>query len=401
MLIFTIERDVLEAVRSLSAIPFMDLFCDYRSQYGGFFLPIPTFSIQAGQDLLMNTSLSGHADPSLLTANCWIRGILDAIEACGLDSGAIAGEAGLDCALLADPDLALSDEYGHKLLRLASERADDATFGLCAAQHCKPSAFGALGYAMMASPDLRGALERASRLSASLTQAISARLVTTEKGLKFDILARPYSFATTRHAQEYMVLAFMFFLRWMTGRELTPLQVTLMPTAPLSASKYTACFGTMPEFNAPMASLSFSHEQLGWPLMTSNPGMSGLLDQHALKQALHIGQPNVLQQTRHAVSLCLHEGDPTLEKIAVRLNIGARTLQRRLEVCGTTFHELVDDVRRDQLKLFLYDRDMPLKLMAARLGFADQSSFTRATNRWFGLPPGKLRRHRESEPSPT
>jgi AraC-like DNA-binding protein len=77
------------------------------------------------------------------------------------------------------------------------------------------------------------------------------------------------------------------------------------------------------------------------------------------------------------------------------LNVSERTLQRRLKEEGKSFHDLLDDVRCNLLDVYLSNPQLPLKEVASLLGFSDQSSFTRATQRIFGQTPKALRTMRQ------
>lgn len=342
----------------------------------------------------MSISPTGHSDPSLLTSTLWFRFMLHAIEQTGLDSLAIAEEVGLYTSTLLDPEAAISDEYSHLLMLAASNRSGDPHYGLHAAAHVKPTAFGALGYAMMSSPDLLSALKRTSSLGAAVTQAVTTRLVTGADGSRLDFQMHPFSPSVCRHVQEFTIMLFLNFLRWLVGRPFHPLQVTLMTKAPESDAEYLACFGVMPKFEASMASLTFSVEQMSWPLIGSDPALVDIIDRYAGDRALHMGQPTASQLTRRAVMRRIHDGEPTLAKTAGMLNIGTRTLQRRLESEGTTFQELIDLIRRDLLETHINNNDVSLKQLAAMLGFADQSSLTRAIHRWYDMTPSELRQKR-------
>ncbi|WP_380875003.1 hypothetical protein ACFB49_02700 [Sphingomonas sp. DBB INV C78] len=58
---------------------------------------------------------------------------------------------------------------------------------------------------------------------------------------------------------------------------------------------------------------------------------------------------------------------------------------------GKTVHGFVEGVRLDQAKTLLAEDDMPLKQIAARLGFANPASFSLAFRRMTGDTPGRYR----------
>ena len=65
---------------------------------------------------------------------------------------------------------------------------------------------------------------------------------------------------------------------------------------------------------------------------------------------------------------------------------------RRLEEEGVTFAEVVQGVRRRTAEQYLRDSDMSLRHLASELGYLEQSTFTRACRRWFGMSPLAYRR---------
>ena len=77
--------------------------------------------------------------------------------------------------------------------------------------------------------------------------------------------------------------------------------------------------------------------------------------------------------------------------IAAELNMSDHTFQRRLAAEGTSFTELVDDTRRELAQHHLADRRVTLAEIAYLLGYADQSTFFRASHRWFDEAPGEYR----------
>ena len=71
--------------------------------------------------------------------------------------------------------------------------------------------------------------------------------------------------------------------------------------------------------------------------------------------------------------------------------MSARTLSRRLFEHGTSYHGILDEVRRGFADLLLRDPDHALAEIAVLLGYSDVSSFHRAYVRWTGRTPASRR----------
>lgn len=69
--------------------------------------------------------------------------------------------------------------------------------------------------------------------------------------------------------------------------------------------------------------------------------------------------------------------------VAADLFLSTRTLRRRLELEGTSFRELVDEVRQALLA-----GGLSVSQIAHRLGYGSGSAFVHAYERWRGVTPG-------------
>ena len=81
--------------------------------------------------------------------------------------------------------------------------------------------------------------------------------------------------------------------------------------------------------------------------------------------------------------------------MAALLEITPRTLQRRLRDEGRSFKQVLDALRRDLAPVYLADPGLSSLDIASLLGFAEQSSFTRACKEWTGHTPTQYRRRGE------
>jgi AraC-like DNA-binding protein len=82
----------------------------------------------------------------------------------------------------------------------------------------------------------------------------------------------------------------------------------------------------------------------------------------------------------------LGKGQPTLEQIAPRLHMSPRTLHR-LEDEGSSFRQMLSEVRRELASRHLMERRLAIGEIAFLLGFSEPSAFHRAFKRWTGHAP--------------
>ena len=83
---------------------------------------------------------------------------------------------------------------------------------------------------------------------------------------------------------------------------------------------------------------------------------------------------------------------PVPATVAAELAIGGRQLQNRLRAEGTSYRQLLDQVRKGIALDVLERADVSIYDVAFLVGFAQQSAFTHAFRRWTGLSPGEYRR---------
>ena len=88
----------------------------------------------------------------------------------------------------------------------------------------------------------------------------------------------------------------------------------------------------------------------------------------------------------------LPDGSPSIGFAAKLAGTTVRTLQRRLADRGTTYSQLLDDLRHDVAIYLLRDRNRQIADVSRELGYRDPAIFTRAFRRWTGMTPSKFRR---------
>jgi len=105
-----------------------------------------------------------------------------------------------------------------------------------------------------------------------------------------------------------------------------------------------------------------------------------------------LGDGSLSNSVKTVLALHLSEGLPSVSRLAVSAGLSRRTLQRQLAAEGTSFSDLLEQVRREIALQHLEGDRGSLDDVAAKLGYARQSTLTRAVRRWTGQTPSTVRK---------
>jgi AraC-like DNA-binding protein len=325
------------------------------------------------------------------TSAAWVKGVADALRGAGLDERALFAEVGIPVDASGTPQGRCASEKVSLLWQLAVQRSNDPAIALATPQVPQPSNFEVVGYAMMSSQTLHGALERLVRYLRVISDA--AAITLTEPGaqcrLELELFGSARPVPGARY--EFDLLTLLNFCRWIVGRDLTPLSAEFMHAAPSDLRRYAQVFRCPVRFGTPHNGLLFARADLMLPLPTANPVLADLHDRFAGEHVERLGAAQTTLKCRELIIARLPDGEPRREAIAEALCISERTLQRRLLEEGTSFQELLDATRRELAQRYLRQPRTSLYEAAYLLGFSDQGNFTRACKRWFALTPGQYR----------
>ena len=100
------------------------------------------------------------------------------------------------------------------------------------------------------------------------------------------------------------------------------------------------------------------------------------------------------EKVREAVRAQLVDGKPSLQRTAEMVGASVRTLQRRLDALGVTYRALVSELQIEEASRLLRRSGLDVRLIAASLGYADATAFSRAFRRQVGQTPKEFRQAR-------
>jgi AraC-like DNA-binding protein len=197
---------------------------------------------------------------------------------------------------------------------------------------------------------------------------------------------------TPRHATEFVFAWMLFTTRRTTGVEFSPLRVRFEHGRPKDVRELQRVFRCPMEFDADCAEFTVASAVLDLPQKTADPALVEILESHA-RLLMHRlpDRSTFVTRVRHAIAPLLPQG-ASIDAVARAMRLSERSVQRYLQQDGTTYAEVLNDVRRSLAEAALRDTSTSIASVAQSLGFADQSAFHKAFTRWTAMTPGAFRK---------
>ncbi len=327
--------------------------------------------------------------PMLVSDVGWCIAMKDVFTACGLDAEALLAKAGFNFSGTDQVDVTELTDAFSRAWELAVAQTGNPAIGLTAPSHPLKS-LGVLSHMVLSAPDLRGAMQAIVRFThlISPTATFDAKL---DGGSCFLILEiAPGRNPVPSQRYDFYSTVLLQAARWITGRHLTPRAFYHPAPTPADPTPWHEAYGCPVHFGSSKCMLELSSADLSLPIPTADPRVADLCDRLATQVAEQQGG-SVSIRVRQALQKIIAKGEPRRQTVATMLCISERTLQRRLTEEGTSFAELVDEVRRELAQRYFKHSTISSTEITFALGFADPSNFYRACKRWFGRSPSTMR----------
>lgn len=183
-------------------------------------------------------------------------------------------------------------------------------------------------------------------------------------------------------------------LRMLGGEESRPRQIAFQHEQLGPWSSYEETFGCEVLFSQTWSGFDLGPELAGRPIDNADAETRRVATRYLDAQAPGSSGPgagHLGDRVVELIRLLLPTGHCGADAVAEQLNLHPRTLQRRLADEGVRFHDLLERERKEQATRYLAEPGLYLSQIAGLLGYAEQSTFNRSCQRWFALPPGKVR----------
>jgi AraC-like DNA-binding protein len=296
----------------------------------------------------------------------------------------------LPFAILENPDIVVPLREQFRLLENAARETGDDCFGARLSQAVKSRDLSAFGAWCCASKTLVGAIRRAHL---GLNTMLQTSTVLTFA--RFEDIARwSIEFVEPetdgRHHNEFLGLGYMIdTVRVYAGPKWRPRVIMSALPRGTPTSAFEEIFETNVSHGHPVPAIEFDTSLLGnTTFMSAHRPSDGAVS--GAQGSIPCGS-DFLAAIRSVAELALLEGYPRIEWVARKLGMTTRSLQRHLDIQGTSFRCLLDDALAQQATMLLRQGTTPVTEIALRLGYSDPAHFARAFRRWTGKSPSRYR----------
>ncbi|KPJ90003.1 MAG: hypothetical protein AMJ53_15125 [Gammaproteobacteria bacterium SG8_11] len=308
----------------------------------------------------------------------------------GYDPIPLLAEVGLEPSLFDDPDNVIPYALRSRLIQLCVNKTQCQHFGFLIGQHAGLSSFGLVGFLVQQAPNVATALQSMVRYA---HLHVRGGVVYMEEA--DDTVLLGYSiYQPNVQAREHIedgALAIAFnIMHGLCGPQWRALEVHFAHRRPADIRPFQQFFKAPLIFDAERNGVLFSSKWLPQSVPGAEPELRRLLQKYVDDLEIHYSD-DFVEQVRRVLHSALLTQQATADRIAALFSIHPRTLNRRLKACGTNFHELTDQGRFEIARQWLESSAMELSQIAAALGYADASAFTRAFRRWSGTTPSLWR----------
>lgn len=308
----------------------------------------------------------------------------------GVDPLALLHEVGLEAPWLANPDYRIPVSSACRLLEMAAERANCASFGLEMAELRQKDDAGAVGLLLAHTRTLREALHTIVEYRQLANDPLGVHIETTRDLVTIREEVISTASIQPRQATELAVGIMAKICRGLLGQQWKPRSVSFCHPAPADRRFHRRFFNCPLAFDSDFNGIVCTAADLDYPNPAADPQLVRFAEMLA-RPNKSTGPNPIKSEVRKAIYMLLPIEQASIDQVAHYLHLSTRTLQRQLQTVNSDFSAQLDDVRHELAVRYLSNVRYPIGSVASMLGYSRQASFTRWFISQFAMTPSEWR----------
>lgn len=270
--------------------------------------------------------------------------------------------------------------------------SSDPAIALRAGQRMHITAYGMYGYALLSS----ATHEEARDFGARYIRIVGpfCDFVVGNKGATGFVTFEPLHWPSPtedvhRFAIEFALSAHLTTIRDRTGQAFKFSRVLLDYAAPPHAGVYRSLFECPVLFEQRYC--GYEHDPVDGPLALADRRTHAMAREMCEQLLSEVNRAGGVAADIRRILIERPGRYPSIEAIAEKLQMYPRALRRKLEAEGTSYRDLLAEVRMRLAIEYLRRTQMTNEEIASRLGYSDAANFRHAFLRWTGKCPSDFR----------
>jgi AraC-like DNA-binding protein len=304
------------------------------------------------------------------------------------------GGTGLEAGVLALPGTRISYRQLLTVYENAIALAREPAIALRAGRRAHITDYGLFGYALLSSPSNRAACEFAVRYQKLVAPTVQQRLHEND-GVAAWLLESVFDLdrggALYRFMIEFQLAINLSLIQDCVGTDAKPREALVVYEAPAHAAAYRDYLECPVHFGQPENQLRFDAAILDGRPNLANPITAAMLRETCDRMLAEMQTSTGLAAKVHGMLLRTPGEFPNEDEMAARLYMVARSLRRKLAAEGTSYKQILGEVRKQLALKYLRETRLSVDDIATALGFSDASSFRQAFKRWTDRNPSDYR----------
>lgn len=302
-------------------------------------------------------------------------------------------DAGLDHDILDSPKVSMTEREYYSFMESIGRHIHDDDVPIRIATSANIESFNAPIYAAYCSKDGLSCVRRLSEYK-KMIGPMMLIVRHDDEILRIDI-AGSTDYVLPQFLVEGEIIFMIHLLRLSTGKEIMPL--TIRMTDPVLNDSFIGYVGVKPIFDE-TNSITFDMKDMQIPFASHNESILDYLAPE-IESRLNSGefQGEVSKDVYHILMEILPSGRCTIEDVSAEMNVGKRTIQRKLSDEGTSFNLIIGSVRKNLSEYYIGELNMNADEISFILGYKEVNSFLRAFKQWNGMTVTEYRKQQQSK----
>ena len=253
-------------------------------------------------------------------------------------------------------------------------------------------AFGVFAMGAVGCRSLQSLVDYGNRFFSLFTDRFSWRLEMSDKTVALVLNFEETRAISYRFIYQSMLIIWFRLISWFVGMELKPHCVEFrFDEQPNDRQHMRYLFSENLVFSSADNRLVFERESVDVPFTATEEEVHRMLkDNHSMMLVRTHTEPWT-RQTRHLLVMHRQKGWLPQKELARHFGVSENLYWRKLKGEGTTYNEVLANLKRDLALRLLSDPALAIREVADTLHFSEISAFDKAFKKWTGTTPGLYR----------